>query len=86
MLGEVERAERRAKSRNIAIRKPKSPIRLTMNAFLPASALALLAEPEADQQVGAEPDALPSRRTAPGSWTPSTSTSMKTTNRFRYAK
>ena len=26
---------------NIAIRKPKSPIRLTMNAFLPASALAL---------------------------------------------
>ena len=26
--------------RNIAIRKPKSPILLTMNAFLPASALA----------------------------------------------
>ena len=25
---------------NIATRKPKSPIRLTMNAFLPASALA----------------------------------------------
>ena len=27
--------------RNIAIRKPKSPIRFMMNAFLPASALAL---------------------------------------------
>jgi hypothetical protein len=27
--------------RNIATRKPKSPIRLTMNAFFPASALAL---------------------------------------------
>ncbi len=29
-----------ANSRNIAIRNPKSPMRLTMNAFLPASAFA----------------------------------------------
>ncbi len=31
-----------ANSRNIAIRNPKSPMRLTMNAFFPASALALV--------------------------------------------
>src|SRR5581483_9222738 len=40
----------------IARPKPRSPMRLTMNAFLAASAAA---EPEADQQVGAEPDAFP---------------------------
>ena len=39
--------------------KPKSPMRLTMNAFLPASAADCLLEPEADQQVRAEPDAFP---------------------------
>ena len=32
---------KRVKMRNIATRNPKSPMRLTMNAFLPASALTL---------------------------------------------
>ena len=40
-VGEVERARASRQSRNIATRKPKSPMRFTMNAFLPASALAL---------------------------------------------
>ena len=39
--------------------KPKSPMRLTMKAFLPASAADFFGEPEADQQVRAEADALP---------------------------
>ena len=39
--------------------KPQSPMRLVMNAFLPASAGALLLVPVADQQVRAEADALP---------------------------
>ena len=42
------------------MRKPKSPMRLTMKAFLPASAADVLLEPEADEQVGGEADAFPS--------------------------
>ena len=49
----------RTYSKNIAIRKPKSPIRLTMNAFWPASGLFRCLIPEPDQQVRAEPDAFP---------------------------
>ena len=45
--------------RNMAIMNPKSPIRLTMKAFLPGVGVHLVAEPEADQQVGAETDAFP---------------------------
>ncbi len=41
------------------IRKPKSPMRLTMKAFLPASAAELLLEPEADEQVRGEAHAFP---------------------------
>ena len=41
------------------ISKPKSPMRLTMNAFLPAAAFVVVLEPEADQQVAAEADAFP---------------------------
>ena len=39
--------------------RPTSPMRLTMNALLPGGRGAVLLEPEPDQQVGAEPDALP---------------------------
>ena len=64
--------------------KPKSPTRLTMKAFLPASAAALLV-PEADQEVGAETHRLPADEQdeeVPAS----TSISIANTNRFRYAK
>ena len=39
--------------------KPKSPMRLTMNAFLPASAADFFVKAEADQQVRAEAHAFP---------------------------
>ena len=39
--------------------KPKSPMRLTRNAFLPAAAAAGFSIPEADQQVAAQADAFP---------------------------
>ena len=48
-----------AKIRNIATMKPTSPMRVVMKAFLPATAADVALEPERDQQVGAEPDALP---------------------------
>ena len=47
------------KSRNIPSMKPKSPMRLTMNAFLPASAADFLQEVETDQQVAAQAHAFP---------------------------
>ena len=40
-------------------RKPKSPILLTMNAFLPAFGRAVLLVPETDEQIGAQADAFP---------------------------
>ena len=43
----------------MASRKPKSPMRLTMKAFLPALAAESLLEVEADEQVRGEADALP---------------------------
>ena len=46
-------------SRNSAIRKPKSPTRLVMNAFLPALAAESLQKEKADQQVGRQAHALP---------------------------
>ena len=45
--------------RNMARRKPKSPMRLRMNAFLPASTAEFLQVVKADQQVGGETYALP---------------------------
>ena len=45
--------------KNIAIMNPKSPTRLVTNAFLPATAAGVALEPERDEQVRAEPDALP---------------------------
>ncbi len=51
------RGSRTAGRRRAGSRRRRS--RLTMNAFLPASAFAFFVVPEADQQVGAEPDALP---------------------------
>ena len=49
----------RRRCRNMAMRKPKSPMRLVTKAFLPAAAARLPLEPERDQQVGAGADALP---------------------------
>ncbi len=46
-------------SKNIASRNPKSPMRLTMNAFLPASAADCLGEIESDQQVRRQAHTLP---------------------------
>ena len=46
-------------SRNMPSRKPASPMRLVMNAFLPAAGLLRVLEPEADQQVRGQADALP---------------------------
>ena len=47
------------KSRNIPSMKPKSPMRLTMKAFLPASAADFLQEIKADEQIAAQADAFP---------------------------
>ena len=74
-----------AKIRNIASMKPKSPTRLVTNAFLPATARRVALEPERDEQVRAEPDALPPEE-GDEEAAPSTSTSIEATNRFRYAK
>src|SRR5678816_920471 len=64
---------------------PKSPIRLTTNAFLPAS--------EADCLVNQNPINRYEQRPTPsqpmnitGKFEPSTSTSMNDANRFRYEK
>ena len=65
--------------------KPKSPMRLTMNAFLPASA--------ADGFVNQKPISRYEQSPTPsqpmnitGKLAPSTSTSMNAANRFRYEK
>ena len=66
---EIQRAEledQRAMPTSISV----SPIRVLMNAFFAASAFAGLVEPEPDQQVRTQPDALPARGTARGSWRP----------------
>ena len=76
-----QRAER-GYSRNMPSRKPASPMRLMMNAFLPARGLRRILEPEADQQVRREPDAFPADEQHQQQ-RPSTSISMKKRNRFR---
>ena len=48
-----------ASSRKMPMRKPKSPMRLTTKAFLPALAAVGLLKPEADEQIRRETDALP---------------------------
>ena len=63
-LAEDERADGRPasklqNSRKMPSTKPKSPMRLTMKALLPAVAFAELLVPEADQRPRAEADALP---------------------------
>ena len=42
------------------MRNPKSPMRLTTNAFLPAFAAEGLLKPEPNEEIGSETDALPS--------------------------
>ena len=74
-----------AKSSSMASMKPKSPMRLTMKAFLPASA--------ADFFLNQKPISRYEQRPTPshptnitGRLAPSTSTSMNDANRFRYEK
>src|SRR6266568_1621179 len=73
------------KIRNIATRNPTSPMRLTMNAFFPASALTFSLNQKPINTYEQSP--TPSQPTnASGKLAPSTRISMKQTNRFRYAK
>src|SRR5580765_7133864 len=72
-------------SQNIPSTNPKSPIRLTTNAFLPASA--------AEGLVNQNPISRYEQRPTPsqpmnmtGKFAPSTSTSMNAANRFKYEK
>ena len=65
------------------IMKPKSPMRLTQNALLPALVARLLQEPEADQQVAAQAHALPADEHQQISSPPAPAMSMKNMNRFR---
>src|SRR5687767_3704895 len=73
------------KSESIPRMKPRSPTRLTMKAFLPAS--------DADCFVNQKPMSRYEQRPTPsqptnitGKLAPSTSTSMKEANRLRYEK
>ena len=67
------------------IRKPASPTRLVMNAFLPALALTGSSNQKPISRYDARP--TPSQPTnITSSERPSTSSSMKNRNRFRYAK
>ena len=81
-VGELERAEV-PDEQNMPSRKPKSPMRLTMNAFLPALAGRTCVELEADQQVASRVPRLPTRRTSARSCSPSTRISMANMKRFR---
>jgi hypothetical protein len=72
-------------TRNMPSRNPKSPTRLTMKAFLPAS--------DADFFVNQKPMRRYEHRPTPsqptnmtGKLAPSTSTSMNAANRLRYEK
>ena len=65
--------------------KPKSPMRLTMNAFLPASAADCFLNQNPISRYEHSP--TPSQPTnMTGKFAPSTSTSMNDANRFRYEK
>jgi hypothetical protein len=65
--------------------KPKSPMRLTMNAFLPASAADFLRCQKPISRYEQRP--TPSQPTnITGNDEPSTSTSMNAAKRFRYEK
>ncbi len=70
--------------RNMAIMKPKSPTRFTMKAFFPASAFARSLNQKPISRYEQSP--TPSHPTnITGKEEPSTSSSMKKMNRFRYA-
>ena len=72
-------------SRNMPSRKPASPMRLTMNAFLPAAAFSGSSNQNPISRYEARP--TPSQPTkSTSSERPSTSRSMKNRNRLRYAK
>ena len=73
------------KTRSMPRMKPKSPIRLTTNAFLPASAADGLRNQNPISRYEQSP--TPSQPTnITGKLEPSTSTSMKAAKRFRYEK
>jgi hypothetical protein len=73
------------KAKNMATRKPQSPIRLVTNAFFPATALASSVNQKAMSWYEHSP--TPSQPTNVRSrLSPSTRTSMKNANRFSRAK
>ena len=72
-------------STNMPSRKPASPMRLVRKAFLPARALSGSSNQKPISRYEASP--TPSQPTkSTSSDRPSTSSSMKNRNRFRYAK
>ena len=72
-------------SRNRPSRKPASPTRFVMKAFLPAAALAGSSNQNPIRRYEARPTpSQPTKQTS--SERPRTSVSMKNRNRFRYAK
>ncbi len=73
------------KTSSIPRRNPKSPIRFTMNAFLPASAADRFRNQNPISRYEQSP--TPSQPTnSTGKVDPSTSTSMNAAKRFRYEK
>ncbi len=74
-----------AKIASMPSMKPKSPMRLTRNAFLPASAAVCLRNQNPISRYEQSP--TPSQpMNITGKLAPSTSTSMKAANRLRYEK
>ncbi len=85
LIVSMSRVPNVAHSTNMPSRKPASPMRLVMNAFLPAAALTGSSNQKPISRYDARP--TPSQPTnSTSSERPSTSDSMKKRNRFRYAK
>src|SRR5689334_14883887 len=79
------RVPKRENSSSIPSTKPQSPMRFTMNAFLPASDADFLTNQKPINRYEQSP--TPSQPTnITRKFAPSTSTSMKAANRFKYEK
>ncbi len=85
LMRSMSSVPRACQSTNMPSRKPASPMRLTMNAFLPAAAFSGSSNQNPISRYDARP--TPSQPTnSTSSERPSTSSSMKNRNRLRYAK